>query len=358
MLNEELAARELPGILLADTGAGNWPQRRQELLELFAANEYGRTPEPPESVHAEVIKEELRAWAGKATHREVSLGFPTPKGDFSFPVDFVLPNTEGKLPFIVYISFHKYPAGEYTPYEEIVDNGYALATFCYNDVTRDADDGFTSGLAGMYKRSGDGAQWGKIGMWAWAASRVMDYAQTLGCIDHSRIACAGHSRLGKTALWCAVQDERFAAAVSNESGCGGAAISRGKQGESVRNITDRFPHWFCSNYSRYAGKEHEMPFDQHQLMAAIAPRLLYVSSAEEDLWSDPKSEFLACVEAGKAYRMLGMDGLVHEDRFPEPGECLHEGRIGYHLRPGTHFFSRDDWNLIMRFLDKHMGRPG
>lgn len=356
MIFEDLANRKLPPVLTEKTTTENWPQRRKELLEIFAREEYGFSPEAPAFVEAQTtLLEQGKMWAGKAEHREIALKFPTPKGDFSFPVDLVLPYSKKKLPLIIYISFTKYPIGKYGPIEEIVDGGYALATFCYEDVAKDANDGFVSGISAMYERiRDDGADWGKIAMWAWAASRVMDYAQTLEQIDKNRIFCAGHSRLGKTALWCGVQDERFAAAVSNDSGCSGAAITRDKEGERVKAITTRFPHWFCENYQKYSDKEHEMPFDQHQLLALMAPHPVYVASASEDNWADPKSEFLACAAASGAYKLLGKKGLVHEDRTIEPGEFLHEGNIGYHLRPGPHFLSRYDWQMFMRFMDKHL----
>ena len=355
MIFNDLADRKLPPVLAENTTADNWPQRRKELLEVFAREEYGFSPPPPPFVEAETTLLENRAWAGKAEHQELTLKFPTPKGEFSFPFDLVLPTSDKKLPLIIYISFTKYPIGKYGPIEEIVDNGYALATFCYDDVTEDKDDDFGSGLAAMFDRKNDGADWGKIAMWAWAASRVMDYAQTLDGIDKDRIFCAGHSRLGKTALWCGAQDERFAAAVSNDSGCSGAAITRDKEGERVKAITTHFPYWFCENYQKYREKEQEMPFDQHQLLALMAPRLVYVASASEDKWADPKSEFLACVAASDAFKLLGKKGLVHEGRTIEPGEFLHEGDIGYHLRPGTHFLSRYDWQMFMRFMDRHLG---
>jgi len=354
MIFEDLAKRKLPPVLTENTTAENWPQRRKELLDIFAREEYGFSPEPPPGVEAVINRVEDWAWAGKAVHTEIDLKFQTPKGEFSFPVDVVLPKREKKLPLIIYISFTKYPIGKYGPIEEIVDGGYALATFCYEDVAKDENDGFVSGISAMYARTGNGADWGKIAMWAWAASRVMDYAQTLDGIDKNRIFCAGHSRLGKTALWCGAQDERFAAADSNDSGCSGAAITRDKEGERVKAITTNFSHWFCENYQKYREKEHEMPFDQHQLLALMAPRLVYVASASEDIWADPHSEFLACAAADDAYKLLGKKGFVHEDRYIEPGEFLHEGDIGYHLRPGTHFLSRYDWQMFMRFMDKHL----
>ncbi len=344
---QALKERDLPAIFAP--AVADWQQRRGEIIAALAKEEYGFSPEAPCQVKAATTFCQERAWAGKAEHRQLELTFPTPGGEFSFPVHTVIPRSREKLPLCIFLSFKRYPIGEYGPIEEIIDHGFALATFCYQDVTADDDD-FSSGLAAMYHRRGDGTDWGKLGMWAWAASRLLDYAQTLPQIDHKRIFSVGHSRLGKASLWCAAQDERFAAAVANDSGASGAAIARGKKGERIEEIVQRFPYWFCQNYHRYRGKEEQLPFDQHQLLAAIAPRPVYVASATEDLWADPESEFLSCLAASEAYTRLGLKGLVHQGRLPESGEFLHAGEIGYHLREGTHFLSRYDWQLFMRFM--------
>jgi hypothetical protein len=187
-------------------------------------------------------------------------------------------------------------------------------------------------------------------MWAWAASRVMDYLQTLEGIDGKRIAVIGHSRLGKTALWCAAQDERFAMGISNDSGCSGAAITRDKKGEHIKDITRSFKYWFCENYLKYVDNEEALPFDQHFLLSAIAPRPVYVCSALEDEWADPQSEFLSCVASSCVYELLGVKGLIAGDEYPEPGTSLHEGSIGYHLREGTHYLSRYAWQRFMEYM--------
>ncbi len=353
MIDELLAARHLPPVLLPGTTAADWPRRRAELLALLAREEYGFAPSAPTAVRAEVVEENAGAWAGKALHRRVKLTVETPRGPFAFPVDVVVPHAERPVPLFVHISFHPYPGGEYMPVEELVDGGYGVASFDYNDVTRDCDDGFSSGLAACFQREGDTAP-GKIALWAWAASRVLDYVLTLDGVDVKRVAVVGHSRLGKTALWAAAQDGRFAAALSNESGCSGAAITRGKQGEHLDHITGVFPYWFCQRYAAYRGRESELPFDQHALLALLAPRPVCVGSAAGDLWADPESEFLSCVAASPVWELLGQPGFTHGDALPQPGDRLYEGRVGYHLRPGTHFFSRADWQGYMAFLNRQL----
>lgn len=352
MIREEMARRALPPLFAENVTAQNFEAWRQRTVETYARECFGVTPPAPAQVRAQVEEDREDDWAGKAVHRKVLLSFEMERGAFSFPVHLVLPKAGRPLPCAVYISFTPYATAGYQPIEEIVDQGYALAVFCYEDVTRDNGD-FADGIAALTAR---GAQdsWGKIGMWAYAASRVLDYLLAVPEIDGGRIFVMGHSRLGKTALWAAAQDARFAAAVSNDSGCSGAAVSRGKVGESVGAIYRQFPFWFCENYEKYGGREDALPFEQYQLLACIAPRPLYVASASEDEWADPASEFLSCALASPAYALFDRPGLLAPDALPQPGQRFAAGSIGYHLRPGTHYLSRYDWVRVMRFMDLHL----
>jgi hypothetical protein len=355
ILLEELKERGLPDVLTFNSGKiadnpSSWLKRRTEILELLCCEIYGFSPPPPEKVIS-IVRQIDDAFAGKAVHTVVDIRFDTPKGEFSFPVNLIIPKNISPAPLLLHIAFRSGIPDIYYPVEEIIDNGFATASFCYTDVAPDIDDGFVEGIAGMYsgsKRAPD--EWGKISMWAWAAGRVMDYLQTLEKIDKSRIAVIGHSRLGKTALWCAAQDERFAMGISNNSGCSGAALSRGNKGEQIKDILCNFKYWFCENYQKYAGIEESLPFDQHFLLSTIAPRFVYVSSAQEDDWADPQSEFLSCIASNTVYELLGLRGLVTPGEYPKPGTVLHEGRIGYHLREGTHFLSRYDWQRFMEYM--------
>jgi hypothetical protein len=352
MLSEETKRRNIPPLLPDGFSSDDWETARRSLVDLFAEHVYGVSPPPPERVTAGVLAEDGTAFAGKAAHRRVLLSFDTPKGGFSFPIDTVVPNANTKSPLFVFISFHTYKESYETPIEEILDSGYALAILHYETVTADNAD-MKSKLAGLFDRGAEKNAWGKIGVWAYAMSRVMDYARTLTYIDQERIACAGHSRLGKTALWCAAQDTRFSAVFANNSGCSGAAVTRKKRGETVQDICTNYPYWFCENYKQYMNNKDAMPFDQHQLLGAIAPRLCYTCSAEEDIWADPQSEYLSCMLAGEACERLGLSGFAGEDRYPETGDTFHEGNIGYHMRAGTHFLSRYDWLKFIGFMDKH-----
>ena len=323
---------------------------RETMLELLQREEYGYLPPKPDALRWE--REVLRKnyCAGKAVQYEVILTATIGEKEFSFPMEAVLPTAEGKHPFFVHIGFSPLLFASYQPTEELVDRGYAVLSFRYIDVTSDDGD-FTNGLAGIFypdgKRGPTDA--GKIALWAWAAQRVMDYAETLGeVLDLSRATVCGHSRLGKTALFTAATDERFTCGYSNDSGCSGAAISRCKEGETIQKIYDKFPFWFCENYARYKDKEEAQPFDQHYLIASIAPRRALVGSAEEDAWADPKNEFLSCVAAAPAFP----GEFPHAGRIPRSGETVFGSHLGYQLRAGTHYFSRHDWNRLIEFLEK------
>lgn len=342
MLTTELNKRNLPPM-----------PERDAALDLLLREEYGYLPPRPVSVTFEAEENVVSKFcAGKASLHRITARCTLPNGEcFAFPFHAVLPTREGVYPFFVLLNFRDDVPDRYLPAEELIDNGFAVLSLCYKDVTSDDAD-FTNDLAGILYPDGirpaNGA--GKLALWAWAAQRVMDYAETLPMLDRARSVVCGHSRLGKTALLAAATDERFAVAYSNDSGCSGAALSRGTKGERVRDICRKFPYWFCENYLSYVDREETMPFDQHWLIGSIAPRLVLVGSASEDAWADPHSEQLCCLAASDAYERMGVDGFVCDDRFAEVGEACFEGSIGYHLRAGLHYFSREDWHRLIEFV--------
>jgi len=329
--------------------------KKEEIIDLLLKEEYGRLPSAPYSVTATIISHDAKFCAGKADLLELSLNCKADWGEFSFPIYYVRKKEKKHpVPCFIHINFRDLIPDKFQPTEEIIDSGYSLLTFCYKDVSSDDGD-FTNGLAGkIYKgRVRESDECGKIGLWAWAACAVMNYAQTLPELDHAKISVVGHSRLGKTALLAGAIDERFYCAISNDSGCSGAALSRNTKGETIANIVDVFPFWFCENYKKYVNKEDSLPFDQHFLIAANAPHKVYVASAAEDQWADPKNEYLSCVAASNSFESRGITGFVHPDRIPVVHEYFHDGNIAYHLRAGTHYLSREDWAYFIKYLSSH-----
>ena len=355
-IQEQLTGRGLPAF-----------PGREEAVRLLCEREYGILP--PFDWRTEVSAPtdvESRLCAGQASLSRVTLTVTTRAGRHAFPVWRLLHHDGRQHPFFVLLNFHPGAPSLYFPAEEIADAGFGVLSFCYRDVTSD-DGNFGDGLCGllpMGDRSAPHAP-GKLAVWAWAASRVLDLAPELPCLDPARAAVLGHSRLGKAALLAGMLDERFAFVISNDSGCGGAALARGslgavgavgaygKTGESIRRITETFPYWFAPAYRRWAESNAPDGFDQHFLLGAIAPRHVYVASADMDDWADPDSEFLCCLAADAAWRAHGLPGLAHTGGLPQPGECLHGGCIGYHRRHGMHFLSRYDWNRFMEYIGRH-----
>lgn len=331
----------------------DWEKRRKELVKILEENLYGATPVKPASVTGAVPAAAQKCCSGHAVHETVEIAFDTPKGSFKFPLELITPTGVRPAPLFLLINFRRGAYDMYFPTEEIIDNGFALGVIYYEDITADNGD-FGSGLAAMYDREGPCA-WGKIGMWAFAMSRAIDYLETRPEIDKERIAAIGHSRLGKTALWCAAQDERVKYVCSNDSGCCGASMERTRHegGETLARITSVFPFWFCENALKNVGHEQEMPFDQHFLLAACAPRYVMVGSASLDNWADQYSEQLCCTAASPAWELLGKKGYTGPETPANVGDDFNEGDIAYHLRDGIHFLGRADWQSYMEFVKKH-----
>jgi hypothetical protein len=238
------------------------------------------------------------------------------------------------------------------PYEALIDRGYGVVTAYYGDIEPDDNQWWKTGiryhLADSLRLKP--TQWCAMGAWAWGLSRIADYLETDPAIDSKRMIAIGHSRLGKAALWAGANDERFAAVISNESGEGGAALARRVYGETLGRITTAFPQWFLPTYARYADRLDKLPVDQHMLLALVAPRPLYVASAEGDQWSDPRGEFLGALAAEPAWTLFGKTGLG-TTTMP-PLDTPVGQTIGYHDRTGVHSITRYDWTQYMNFADK------
>jgi hypothetical protein len=237
------------------------------------------------------------------------------------------------------------------PYAYALEHGYGVVTAAYGEIEADAPDRWKEGVRGLGPEPGPG-DWGSIGAWAWGLSRVMDYLQTHPRVDARRVAVFGFSRLGKAALWAAAQDERFALVISQQSGAGGVALSQRLFGEDVEQLTTKLGHWFAPEFAKFAGKESEMTVDQHELVALLAPRPILILSGTTDHWSDPRGEYLGGRGADPVYRMLGSDGLSARE-WPRPSEFV-DSPVGYYLRPGGHDVTFEDWQVMVRFANRHL----
>ena len=362
MISDMLKERGVPELLVrrdgsAVTDARGFEEWREEIKTLLAEEEYGYIPAPPKSLEVtETPSDNKNFCAGKARLSRLDFRCVLENGEFVFPVSAVIPRSERPVPAFVLINFRPDVPDMYLPSEEIADRGYAVFSFCYNDISVDdrSDAELRDGIGRLVSpavRGGNAP--GKIAMWAWAAMRVMDHIETFPCIDRENVAVIGHSRLGKTALVAGGYDERFKYVISNCSGCSGAAITRGKVGEQVADITRTFPHWFCPNYLLHRDEFESRGYDQHQLLALTVPRHLLIGSAEEDLWADPESEFLATAATNAAYELYGMEGLRHCDAVPRAKAALSCGDAHYHVRHGAHYLSREDWNIYMNIMSRN-----
>ena len=348
--------------------AEDWMQkRRPEILEILRREEYGRMPDMSDvriAMNVTAVRQGAKIMNGRAVRKTVEVEAVRGEKHFIFTFDVFIPaSAKEPVPAFVEIcnrgSMNCDPAREllstFYPAETIVSRGYACAAFRTHEIAPDYEEGFRTGFHRLFPELAENRPsdaYGTLCAWAWAASRVMDYFETEPLIDAKKVAVVGHSRGGKTSLWCAAQDERFAMAISSCSGNSGDAISRGKTGESIAQILDRFPFWFAGNYQKYANNEQNMPFDQHFLISLIAPRLVYTSTKTNDAWADPKSEFESLVQADPVWNLFGTTGLETRER-PLPETPLHAGRIGHHQKTGDHNMDDYDWDQYMDFADRH-----
>jgi hypothetical protein len=383
----------LPDPLVAFNGkpvatAEQWTHsRRKELKTLFEHYMYGVAPDSGKVV-VSVERTDVRSIGGKATTKEIAIAVG-PQGALTIHLLVVVPNKRtGPVPVFLGTNFHgnhttmndpairlstawmpdRAPATKdhratdaargtdagVWSIEESIDRGYAVATFYCGDVAPD-HPGLADGVFPLYGKTGPN-DWGAVAAWAWGLSRAVDYLVTDADLDRSKIAVVGHSRLGKAAIVAGAFDDRIALTIPHQAGCGGTAPSRGTVGESAKQINDRFPHWFCSEFKSFNDHTDRLPFDQNCLIALVAPRPVLLTNAVDDQWANPTGQFEALKAADPVYRLLGVEGLGAKG-MPEVG-VLVDTRLGYHIRAGKHSMGLEDWRVWWTFADKHFGRAG
>lgn len=356
-IKAELEKRKLPELLRFNSGkllmsSDEWKDRRNEIKEILLDNLWGRKPDWHENVTGYILDSEYTP-EKKGISSRIRLDVMTDSGEFSFEFDLIKPINRTNVPVFVHIAFAPEDNNDDDVTEYLMEKGYALAKVFYRDIVNDLQPDKENGVGGLPQRF-DSNSWGKVHMWAWSASRIVDYLETLNDIDKSRIAVIGHSRLGKAALCAGALDERFSLTISNCSGAGGIAILRGKEGELIKNLCGKGSKtWLCPNFTEYAYRENELPYDHHFAAALCAPRNLYVASATNDPWADPPSEFLSAVAASKVYELLGKSGLIAKEEWEAVQTVYHQGTIGYHLREGNHYLGKYDWEQFVKYRNKH-----
>lgn len=371
--------------------ADDWTSRRRgELLDLFGREMYGVMPGVDRTkLRFEETSSTPDALEGKGTRKEIRVFFNWPEKLPKMDLLLYIPNNvERPVPAFLALNFQgnhtisddpgialsdsedgtrvqgtdreakRGAAKRRWPIELIVDRGFTLATAYYEDIDPDFFDGRQNGVHPLFaefeKGIPDGAKAAAITAWAWGLSRGLDCLETMPEIDSKRVIVMGHSRLGKTALWAGANDPRFALVISNDSGCGGAALTRRNFGETNKIMNEDLFYWFCPNYARYADDPTKIPFDQHELIALIAPRPVYIASAQEDLWADPKGEFLAAWNADPVYRLLGTDGIGGISNEPPALNTPVGGTIRYHRRTGIHDVTDYDWERYLDFAEEKL----
>ncbi len=328
-----------------------WQKRRRlEILGFFETQVYGRTMiGRPNGMTWEVTATDNQASAGSAIAKTVAIYFVGKKDGPRMEMHVILPADARKpIPvFLVPTVFNPKP-------EKLLSRGYGLAYFNPASVEPDNINGYPKSIRAFFAKPGQSEagpdEWGAIGAWAWAMSRAMDYLVTDPDVDARRVSIMGVSRYGKVAMWAGAQDERFAIVFSGESGCGGATIVRRQYGETVKSITGFAPYWFAGNFKTYGDRVSDLSVDWHMLIALMAPRPVYIATAEQDRWGDPRGSFLAAKAAEPVYKLFKKAGLG-VDEMP-PVETPVGSFIGFHNRKGSHGLTDYDWEQFLNFADR------
>ncbi len=357
----------LPDVFVSQKGIpiqnkADWEDKRKsELLFLFANEVYGQFPSDFDEITFDEKPVTSHPYASSAQMQEITIKVARSGNQLPINLFVFKPlKAQNALPVVLLISHRNVSElienvdDKFFPIEEIVSRGFAAAVFDVADVSPDNKERFRDGILDqLYSEQLEMPNGMRgLGAWAWGAMRAMDYFESNSEYDIRKSMVVGHSRGGKAALWCGANDERWAITVSNESGCGGAALSRREFGERVERINSTFPFWFTDNFKKYNGKEACMPFDQHMLLSLIAPRALYVASSMDDQWADPKGEFLSLLNASRVYQQIYKLPNALPQTFNSKVNTIHLNQLGYHLREGEHDLSWYDWERFLDFASK------
>lgn len=367
----KVAAYKLPDVLKTARGQlikdrANWENvRKPEVLSFFKNEVYGQMVQNYDSMSFISTRLETAAMSGKSTLKEVEITVWRKGRPVKINLSYFVPNNrKNAAPVFVLINNRdkkntdvtRADKSEFWPAEMLIDSGYAIAAFHVNDLAPDNKDAYVNGMLRLYPEQVKAPNGMKaIGAWAWGASRIFDYLEQDPDINSKQVSLVGHSRGGKASLWAGANDKRFAIIFSNCSGNSGAALSRRKFGETVKVINTNFPHWFADNYKKYNDNEGALPVDQHMLVALIAPRPLYTTSATKDLWADPRGSYLSLIHAQTVYTLYGKQSALSPDP-PPPNSPIIQSILGYHNREGAHDLTAYDWNNFIRFANYHFGR--
>jgi hypothetical protein len=335
--------------------------RRPEILRLFEDNVYGQVPKDYDDITFKIKNSDKKAMGGKATLKEVVITVSRNQKTATINLLMFTPNKVKKpVPVFLVLNHRGIKTMDVTrqnkdgfwPAEEVIEAGYGIAGFDVIDFAPDHKEKFSQGvLDQLYPEQlamDNGMR--ALGAWGWGASRAIDYFETDRSVDATKVITVGHSRGGKASLWCGAQDQRVAITISNESGNSGASLSRRNFGETVERIVTTFPYWFCPNYRQYGNNEDKLPVDQHMLIGLIAPRAVYVASAAEDLWADPKGQYLSLKEAQPVYRLYGFETNLPEE-MPGVNRQVIRPAMGFHNREGKHNMTPYDWQQFIRFAN-------
>lgn len=343
------------------TSISEWENiRRPELINLFTEEVYGPIPGDFDEIKFEEVSESQNPLEGLAIFKEIDIRVSRKGQKHSMRLNLFLPQNSSKPSPVILLVNHREKSEDgkiaedgYWPVENIIKRGFATASFHGETVAPDDAERFSEGvISNLYPEElPNPAGMRTFGAWGWAAMRAMDYFEKDPLIDAKKSTIVGHSRSGKTALWTGAIDERWSVVISNESGCGGAALSRRKFGETVKIINNAFPHWFNDNFKNYADHEESLPIDQHMLAMMMAPRSVYFSSAREDRWADPKGEYLSLKIGSRIYSEIYEQPVAFPDDFENLKAPVLQKHSGYHIREGKHNLTLEDWNHFMDFIE-------